>query len=102
MAAEGRAGRPDLGALRIDESKRGNGGEPGRRRWLWVVVALAVVAVGAFVAIGLAAAVFAFQVPNMVSTGLVSMLSILLLVSAIAAVEKPYVTLRLMPGFPRM
>lgn len=52
MAAEGRAGRPDLGALRIDESKRGNGGEPGRRRWLWVVVALAVVAVGAFVAIG--------------------------------------------------
>lgn len=52
MAAEGKAGRPDLGALRIDDSKRGNGGEPGRRRWLWVALALAVVAVGAFVAIG--------------------------------------------------
>lgn len=52
MAAEDKAGRPDLGALRIDDSKRGNGGEPGRKRWLWVVLALAVVAVGAFLAVG--------------------------------------------------
>lgn len=52
MAAEGRAGRPDLGALRIDDSKRGNGGEPGRKRWVWVALAVVVVAAGAFVAIG--------------------------------------------------
>ena len=51
MAVDGKGGRPDLGALRIDDSKRSNNG-PRRRRWPWVVLALAVVAVGAFLALG--------------------------------------------------
>ncbi|HPW56968.1 MAG TPA: efflux RND transporter periplasmic adaptor subunit [Thermoanaerobaculaceae bacterium] len=52
MTAEGKAGRPDLGALRIDESQRGTGGGPRRKRWLWVVLVLVAVAVGAFVTLG--------------------------------------------------
>ena len=52
MTAEGKAGRPDLGALRIDESQRGTGGGPRLKRWLWVVLVLVAVAVGALVTLG--------------------------------------------------
>jgi RND family efflux transporter MFP subunit len=51
MAVDGKGGRPDLGALRIDDSKRSDNGSR-RRRWPWVVLPLAVVAVGAFLALG--------------------------------------------------
>lgn len=52
MAVDGTSGRPDLGALRIDESKRTNG-EPRRGRWLLVTLAIVVVGVlGAMLAVG--------------------------------------------------
>lgn len=51
MVREGTAGRPDLGALRIDDDKR-NHDSRQRRRWPLVVLALVVVAAGAVLAIG--------------------------------------------------